>query len=171
MDYIQTDAAINIGNSGGPLINLDGEVIGVNCITFAIPSDVVSMFLEKAVKEAKVVDKRGMYKGMQAREKNYYIGISMLTLTPSILQQFQARNPEMYGYVKFGVCVGRIAVGSPAHRAGLAVGDVIISVNGKQAKSTADVFEEIKKGESIEVIVQRGSNTIIFHVKPDIRKE
>jgi S1-C subfamily serine protease len=86
MSYLQTDAAINGGNSGGPLVNLRGEVVGINTMTmanaegisFAIPIDT-----------AKVVAQQLVSNGRVGRP---YIGIRMLTLTPAVMQQLKARN-------------------------------------------------------------------------------
>jgi hypothetical protein len=86
MSYLQTDAAINGGNSGGPLVNLRGEVIGINSMTmanaegisFAIPIDTAKLVAQQLVTHGRV--------------GRPYIGIRMLTLTPVIMQQLKARN-------------------------------------------------------------------------------
>lgn len=89
MSYLQTDAAINEGNSGGPLVNLRGEVVGINTMTlrgtegisFAIPIDT-----------AKLVARQLVTHGRVGRP---YIGISMLTLTPAVVQQLKAGNMKV----------------------------------------------------------------------------
>ena len=137
IDYIQTDAAINIGNSGGPLVNLDGEAIGINTmkvtagISFAIPSNyakgencvilkfsfykklfLFKEFLERAnrfrrkTSSAKTEEKRA--------KQNRYIGVSMLTLTPEIIQQFRSREPD-FPDVNNGILIWTVVVGSPAY--------------------------------------------------------
>jgi len=164
IDYIQTDAPINPGNSGGPLINLDGEVIGVNSITvqgasgisFAIPSDVLRTFLEEI-------------KNLPASEekRKYYIGVSMFSLTPSVLHQYRSQYPDKFDHVNGGACIARVTRGSPAHKVGLKPGDIITSANGKRVNVVADVLEIIMTGGPVELIVQRERNTFILRVQPE----
>nr|XP_021328319.1 serine protease HTRA2, mitochondrial-like [Danio rerio] len=105
MDYIQTDATIDFGNSGGPLINLDGEVIGINTmkvtagISFAIP-----LFLDRSA------DKQKSWFG-ESGSKRRYIGVMMLTLTPSIIEELRMRDPS-FPDVSHGVLIHRVIVGS-----------------------------------------------------------
>uniref|UniRef100_A0A8C4QGS9 Serine protease HTRA2, mitochondrial n=1 Tax=Eptatretus burgeri TaxID=7764 RepID=A0A8C4QGS9_EPTBU len=111
LDYIQTDAAIHVGNSGGPLINLDGEVIGVNSmkvtagISFAIPSNRVKQFLE---------DTKDMKKEPVPSVRRY-IGVTMLTLTPSLIQELRMRDTN-FPEVSQGILIYRVTQHSPAHK-------------------------------------------------------
>ena len=122
-DFIQTDAAINPGNSGGPLINLQGEAIGVNTaifsrsggymgIGFAIPINMVKALKEQLVTSGKVV--RG------------YMGVRIQELTRALAQSLRMDTTE-------GVLVADVSKGSPAAKAGLKRGDVILSFNGRPA--------------------------------------
>ncbi|KAL3864309.1 hypothetical protein ACJMK2_006000 [Sinanodonta woodiana] len=165
MEYIQTDAVINFGNSGGPLVNLDGEAIGINTmkvttgISFAIPSDYVKKFLERAEAFAKRSERRswfGVDKSTTAKKR--YIGITMLTLTPSIISELQQRIvnfPDVTG----GVFIHSIIVGSPAHVAGMQVGDVIVKINGTDIKTSTDVYKAVESGHKMKVVVKRGQTT------------
>jgi serine protease Do len=124
-DFIQTDAAINPGNSGGPLINLQGEAIGVNTaiasrsggymgIGFAIPMNMVKAVEQQLVTRGKVV--RG------------YLGVRMQELTPALAQSLHINMTE-------GALVADVSKGSPAAKAGLKRGDVIVSFNGHAVQS------------------------------------
>lgn len=119
-DFIQTDAAINPGNSGGPLLNLDGEVVGVNTaifsrsggymgIGFAIPSNLARTIAEQILTQGRVI--RGV------------IGLTVQPLTRDIAEALNIKDQR-------GVLVNEVAPGSPAERAGLRTGDVLVSFDG-----------------------------------------
>uniref|UniRef100_A0A3B5A4B7 Peptidase S1 domain-containing protein n=1 Tax=Stegastes partitus TaxID=144197 RepID=A0A3B5A4B7_9TELE len=108
MDYIQTDAIINYGNSGGPLVNLDGDVIGINTlkvaagISFAIPVDRVRQFLADSYNR-------------QVNGEQKVIGIRMLQLTPSLIKDLKERESE-FPDVSSGVYIYEVIPGTAASR-------------------------------------------------------
>jgi serine protease Do len=119
-DFIQTDAAINPGNSGGPLLNLDGEVVGMNTaifsrsggymgVGFAIPSNLARAMAEQLVSGGKV--QRG------------YIGLAVQPLTADIAEALGQKERQ-------GVLVNQVNENSPAERAGIRPGDVLVSLDG-----------------------------------------
>jgi serine protease Do len=123
-DFIQTDAAINPGNSGGPLVNLDGEVIGVNTAIlsrsggymgagFAIPSNLARSIAEQLIENGEVV--RG------------YLGVVIQQLTAELAESFDIEQTR-------GILVAQVTDDSPAQKAGLSVGDVIVSYQGRPVK-------------------------------------
>jgi Do/DeqQ family serine protease len=124
-DFIQTDAAINFGNSGGPLLNIRGEVIGINTainqagqgIGFAIPINLAHHVAEQLVSHGKVV--RG------------YMGVLPGELTPDLAESFGLKSTA-------GVVVSQVVAGSPAARAGLKEGDVVVAFDGKRVKDVTD---------------------------------
>ena len=131
--FIQTDAAINPGNSGGPLVNMDGEVIGINTailtdtnayagVGFALPSNTVASVYNQLT-------------GPEHRVQRGSIGI-----------EFNAQeNPaisRVYG-VQSGITISSVVAGSPADRAGLKVGDTIITVDGKSIKNGDELVADI----------------------------
>jgi S1-C subfamily serine protease len=145
-DAIQTDAPINPGNSGGPLLNAQGEVIGINTainsatgefsgIGFAVPSDVI-------IRELPTLIKTGTY-------SHPWLGISGGAITPELSQT--AGLPQNYK----GVVIGSVQSGSPAERAGLQgitrndfsntqqIGDIIIGIDGHPVKSIDDLISYI----------------------------
>jgi serine protease Do len=134
-DYIQTDAAINFGNSGGPLINARGEVIGINAaiswrassIGFAIP-----------INQAKAVLPQMKARGRVSRG---YLGITLLDLDPDL-----ARTLELP--VRGGALVQDVTPGSPGEHAGLRPYDVILSVDGTETRTSDDLIRAIASREA-----------------------
>jgi len=121
-DFIQTDASINPGNSGGPLFNLNGEVIGINTaivstgqgIGFAIPINMAKEMLQPLKSKGRVV--RGS------------LGVRIQEVTPEIARDFGLKEPE-------GALVADVIEGSPAEKAGIKSGDIIVAYNGKKIKN------------------------------------
>ncbi|KAK0149496.1 Serine protease HTRA1A [Merluccius polli] len=162
MEYIQTDAIINYGNSGGPLVNLDGEVIGINTlkvtagISFAIPSDKIKEFLaESHEREA-----RG-----RAAAKKKYIGVRMMTLTPGLAKELKSRHLD-FPDVTSGAYVMEVIAKTPAANGGLKEHDVIISINGKRISTASDVSAAIKRDATLRVVVRRGNEDTILTILP-----
>ena len=143
-DFIQTDASINPGNSGGALVNLRGELIGINTailsrsggnigIGFAIPVNMAHSVMDQLIKYGSV--KRGL------------LGVSMYTVTPDIAQSLGLANAQ-------GALVSQVVDGSPAEKAGIHTGDVITSVNGQAVKSNGELRNAIglmRVGDKVEI--------------------
>ncbi|XP_010566758.1 PREDICTED: serine protease HTRA2, mitochondrial isoform X2 [Haliaeetus leucocephalus] len=155
MEYIQTDAAID-----------DGEVIGVNTmkvtsgISFAIPSDRLRKFLQKEEQ------RKSSWFG-NAETKRRYIGVMMLTLTPSILAELKLRDPS-FPDVSHGVLIHKVIIGSPAHQAGMKAGDVVLEINGQASRRAEDVYEAVRTQQSLALLVRRGYDTLLVSVVPEV---
>lgn len=132
-DFIQTDAAINPGNSGGPLVSLAGEVVGINTaiftrsggymgIGFAIPSNLAMSIANQLIDEGEVT--RG------------YLGVFIQPLTVELADMFDIENGK-------GILVSQVAEDSPAARAGIKAGDVIIQYKGKDVVDVGDFRNRI----------------------------
>ncbi|XP_054456143.1 serine protease HTRA1A-like isoform X1 [Anoplopoma fimbria] len=162
MEYIQTDAIINYGNSGGPLVNLDGEVIGINTlkvtagISFAIPSDKIREFLAESYDR----QSRG-----RAGAKKKYIGVRMMTLTPALAKELKTRHRD-FPDITSGAYVMEVIAKTPAATAGLKEHDVIISVNGQRISTATDVSAAVKRDGTLRVVVRRGNEDAILTVVP-----
>ncbi|XP_065490812.1 serine protease HTRA3-like [Caloenas nicobarica] len=161
MDYVQTDAIINYGNSGGPLVNLDGEVIGINTlkvtagISFAIPSDRITQFLtESHDKQSKDGKKR-------------FIGIRMLTITPALVEELKHTNAD-FPDVRSGIYVHEVVPNSPSHRGGIQDGDIIVKVNGRPLMTSSDLQEAVMNESPLLLEVRRGNDDLLFNIEPEI---
>ncbi|CAO1425959.1 unnamed protein product [Diamesa tonsa] len=169
INYIQTDAAITFGNSGGPLVNLDGEAIGINSmkvtagISFAIPIDYAREFLRKAEERVK-----GGVPSTEPATNRRYMGITMLTLTPDIIRELKQRGSQLPDNIQNGILVWKVILGSPAHQGGLLAGDIITQINGNNVSKSSDIYEILaNKTKILQMVIIRGAVAMKIAVTPD----
>jgi Do/DeqQ family serine protease len=154
-DFIQTDASINPGNSGGALVNLRGELEGINTaiiapgggnvgIGFAIPINMAKQIMTQLVEHGEV--RRGR------------VGVVVQDLTPDLAKAFDIKETQ-------GAVVARVVKDSPAERAGLQAGDVVVSVNGKAVLTSSELRNDIgllPVGETVTMnIIRDGKSRTI----------
>jgi len=158
--FIQTDAAINPGNSGGPLVAMDGTVVGINTaiysrtggslgIGFAIPSEMVQTVL--------AAEKTGESNVDIARP---WIGASGQAVTADIADSIGLSRPK-------GVLINKLHSQSPAKKAGMSIGDVVISINGREINDPAEMkfrLATVPLGESADMTVLRRGEEKTFSV-------
>ena len=151
-DFIQTDASINPGNSGGALVNLRGELVGINTalfsqgggnigIGFAIPINLAMQITEQLLENGKV--QRG------------FLGISTQDLNPALIEAFGLKQ-------KKGAVITSVVEDSPAGKAGLQPGDILIKINGRDVKNASDVrnrFGLLAVGEQVVFDILRGGQS------------
>jgi serine protease Do len=127
--FIQTDVAINRGNSGGPLFNLDGEVVGINSQIFSNTGGYIGLSFAIPIEVAKSVVQQLKTKGRVSRGS---LGVQ--------IQEVTADNAEALGLPRVGgALIASVVKGSAAERAGLKVGDLIVSYNGVEIGSSAEL--------------------------------
>ncbi|XP_043274199.1 serine protease HTRA2, mitochondrial isoform X2 [Venturia canescens] len=174
MGYIQTDAAITFGNSGGPLVNLSGEAIGINAmkvtagISFAIPIDYAKEFLKRSELRRKSKDSIlvGMGNTFDSTRRRY-MGITMLTLSPDILFELQQRNSNIPSSIRHGVLVWKVMVGSPAHVGGLQAGDIVTHVNEEPVITATSIYKVLEKPGSLNLKVLRNGEILHVRIEPE----
>jgi len=153
---LQTDAAISPGNSGGALVNADGEVIGINSAKLAT-TGVEGMGFAIPINAVKTITEELMSKGYVARP---YLGVTI----------FDKPTAARYGYqltLDKGVYVFQVAIDSPAGRANFQRGDIILNIEGKEVNSVTDVRNEIaahKVGDKIKILIDRDGKQNTFEV-------
>ena len=157
LDFIQTDAAINPGNSGGPLLNGSGEVIGINT---AIRADAMGIGFAIPINKAKAIYAQ-LAKGEQVSHP--FLGIQMIDLTAEIARENNAdpNAPMMIPEVR-GVLVMRVVPNTPAEKAGIRKGDVIVQIDGEAvtaAEKLQNLVENSQIGQSLKLKLRRGSET------------
>ncbi len=153
--FIQTDVAINPGNSGGPLFNMDGEVVGINSqiysrtggfmgLSFAIPMDVAMNVVEQIKTKGKVA--RG------------WLGVQIQDVTRELAESFGMKRP-------IGALVSKVIKDSPADKAGIEIGDIIVEFNGSPIETSGDLppmvgMTEINSRSTLNIIRQGDNKTL-----------
>ena len=156
-DFIQTDASINVGNSGGPLFDMNGEVIGINTailgqagsigIGFAIPSNSAKKVIEQLIEFGET--KRG------------WLGVRIQVVTKEIADVEKLDKPR-------GALVASVAEGSPSDKAGIKAGDIILEFNGvliNEMKELPKIVAQTDVGKTVEVKVWRNGKEISKKIK------
>ncbi len=160
-NFIQTDASINPGNSGGPLFNLNGEVVGINTaiiaggqgIGFATPINMVKEVLAQLKEKGKIT--RG------------WIGVGVQELTPELAESFGLKEPH-------GVLVSFISPGAPADKAGLKIGDIITTFEGKPVRDMNELPRIVAltpPGKNAEVKLLRDGKEKTLYVRIGLKAE
>jgi serine protease Do len=158
-NFIQTDAAINMGNSGGALVDIKGELLGINTaifsrsggnqgVGFAIPANLARDVMQSLREKGRVV--RG------------YIGASVQTLTPELAEAMKLKGQPT------GALVGEVAPKTPSEKAGMKTGDVITAVNGKKISDPRELrlmIGSMAPGSKAQIQVNREGQTKMFDVQ------
>ena len=159
-DYIQVDAAINRGNSGGPLFNLKGEVIGINTaiyspnggsvgIGFSIPSNMAKNVISQLRESGEV--------------ERAWIGVEIQALNKELADGFERDNDH-------GALIASVVPGKPADNAGMQAGDIILSFDGEQIKKMRDlprIVAQAQVGKKYKVVVWRNGGKKTLTIKTD----
>ena len=162
VDYIQIDAPINRGNSGGPTFDVYGRVIGVNTaifspsggsvgIGFAVPADLADTITKQLIEGGKVT--RG------------YLGVTIQNVTPEIADSLNIPS-------KKGALVSDVVAGGPAQRGGVQQGDVVVKVNGRDVESNTDLTRQValaRAGDTLKLEVIREGRPRTVEVKAGVR--
>ncbi len=164
-DFIQTDASINQGNSGGPLVNIDGEVIGINTwiasssggsqgLGFSIPINNIKTAIDQFISNGKV---------------SYgWLGVSLVEPTEEYKKDLGISSGQT------GSFVAEIFMDSPAMKGGMQAGDYIIALNDKTVKGTDQLVRDVgnlRAGETARFTVMRGKNKVDLSIKIDERSQ
>ena len=163
-DFLQTDAAINPGNSGGPLVNMQGEVVGINTaivaggsgIGFAIPSNMARKIYTELRDKGRVT--RG------------WLGVSIQPLTPELARSFGSKDAK-------GVLINEVMPDSPAARAGLKPGDILLEFEGRPMEGPSDLqravgFFSPDRSAKVKILRDQAEKTVEVKVgqAPDERQ-
>ncbi|MCF8242822.1 MAG: trypsin-like peptidase domain-containing protein [Melioribacteraceae bacterium] len=161
INMIQTDASINTGNSGGPLVNSLGELIGINTLIFTAQGSSGSVGVGFAIPINKVKKIIAELKENGKVDRNFWTGLKIQPIDQKIADYFNLKNTR-------GVIITDIAKDSPAEKAGLEVGDVILKVDDNVVfndETMVSILYEYKTGETIEMEVLRDEENFSTNMK------
>jgi len=156
-DFIQTDAAINPGNSGGPLLNLRGEVIGINTAIFTRTGGYQGIGFAIPINMAKAVMKSLMETGKVTRG---WLGVAIQDITPDLAKSFNLATSQ-------GALIGDVTPNSPAERAGVQRGDVVVELEGREIRDVNHLRNTVAQtpvGKVIKVKVLRDGKPVELSV-------
>ena len=162
--YIQTDAAVNPGNSGGPLINDRGQVIGINTAIRQAPGAGLSFAIP--INVARQIAAQILEKGSASHP---YIGVRLQALTPQLAREINASTDECRLPEANGVVVVEVMPSSPAAEGGLKPCDLIDQVGGKAVKNPSEVqlaVDQGRVGQPLAVSLRRGDGRLTLQLKP-----
>jgi len=157
-DFIQTDAAINPGNSGGPLINLDGEAIGINTAIFSQSGGNMGIGFAIPINMAKSIKDQLLKKGKVTRGQ---LGVIIGELTKDLADYFEIDSTK-------GVVVNDVLKGSPAEKAGLETGDIILKINDSDVESVGhlrNTIAMVSPGSKVKLLIYRNGKEKTITVK------
>ena len=162
--YIQTDAAVNPGNSGGPLINASGQVIGINTairtapgggLSFAVPINLAKRIAQQIVSTGQA--------------SHPFIGVQLMPLTPQLAREINATNSACSVPEVNGVLVKEVVKGTPAAAAGIRQCDLILKVENNPVQTPTDVQLAVDRGqvgEPMQLTLQRNGEDLTVEVRP-----
>ncbi|TGK64862.1 PDZ domain-containing protein [Leptospira wolffii] len=156
--YIQTDAAINQGNSGGPLLDINGRVVGINRMIVSPSGGSIGLGFAIPINEAKTIVEELKSDGKIKRAR---LGVALDDITEETAKELKLSTPE-------GAFVRQVQNGSAAAEAGIDVDDVILEIEGAKIKNASDVVSKIrasKVGQRISILVFRKGQTLKISVK------
>ncbi|GAB4234873.1 MAG: DegQ family serine endoprotease [Chlamydiales bacterium] len=157
-NFIQTDAAINLGNSGGPLMNLEGEVVGINTAIAAPSAGYTGIGFSIPSNMAKTITEQLIASGAVTRS---YLGILLQEINNDLAEAFNLDSVQ-------GALVADILPDSPAERSDLQPGDIILKINGDVVKNIGmfrNMVSMLKPGTKVNLAVQRGDQIYNFTIE------
>jgi len=160
---IQTDAAINSGNSGGPLINATGEVIGVNSVIYTPNQGSIGLGFAIPINRVKGIV--GQLKKNGKIERDFWTGLEIQAVDRRIARYFNLERIE-------GVIISDVKRGSPAERGGFRVRDIILEANGEKINDEASlvtIVDDARTGDIVAMRVLRDGKIISLQLRLEKR--